>query len=152
MSEHWYFAYGSNLDAQQMGHRAVDFKEARRARLQGYRLTFNKRGNDGTGKANIVRDPSGVVWGVAYLCSSDRLERMDRYEGIPGGHYRRQQVQLRSDEGEVIEAMTYVAGDSFIDDSLIPSEGYLQGILKGAREHGLPPDYIHQIEAMGLGG
>lgn len=152
MSEQWYFAYGSNLHAQQMEDRTGVIGEARRVRLEGYRMMFNKRGGDGTGKANIVWDPTGVVWGVIYRCTSDELNKMDPYEGVAGGHYHCLQVQVQSEDGEGIQAITYVAGDSFIDDSLVPGEGYLQTVLKGAREHGLPIDYIHDIEmAAGLG-
>ena len=153
MSDQWYFAYGSNLDAKQMENRTGVVIKARHVRLKRYRMMFNKRGGDGTGKANIVWDPTGVVWGVIYRCTSDELNKMDPYEGVAGGHYRRLQVQVQSEDGEGIQATTYVAGNSFLDDSLVPSEQYLKTVLRGAREQGFPIDYIHEIElAAGLGG
>jgi IS605 OrfB family transposase len=60
---------------------------------------------------------------------------MDRYEGIPGGHYRRQQVQVRSDEGEVIEAMTYVAGDSSNFRAGDPHSAHSASVGRKARLH-----------------
>jgi hypothetical protein len=74
---------------------------------------------------------------------------MDRHEGVPSDHYHRRQIRVRVDSGDELEAVTYVAGEAFIDDSLTPSAEYLQTILRGAREHGLPDDYIHGLEALG---
>jgi cation transport regulator ChaC len=149
MSDQWYFAYGSNLARDRKEGRTGHIREERRARLDGYRIAFNKRGTDGTGKANIVADQTGTVWGVVYRCSPKALEEMDRYEGVPGGHYVRKMVRVRVDSGDELEAVTYVAGEAFIDDSLTPSPEYLQTILRGAREHALPYDYIHGLEALG---
>jgi cation transport regulator ChaC len=149
MSDPWYFAYGSNLARDRMEERTGRIREERRARLDGYRIAFNKRDTDGTGKANIIPDQTGTVWGVVYRCSPQALADMDRHEGVSGGHYHRQQICVRVDSGDELEAVTYVAGKAFIDDSLTPSPEYLQIILRGAREHGLPDDYIAGLEALG---
>jgi len=71
---------------------------------------------------------------------------MDKHEGVPGGHYRRKAVRVRCDPCGDLEAVAYVAGDSFVDDSLVPTGEYLQTILQGARNHQLPEEYIRQIE------
>lgn len=146
VSDRWYFAYGSNLSGEQKQNRTGPIREARRARLDGYRIAFNKRGNDGTGKANIVPDANRTVWGVVYRCSSDALDEMDRYEGVANGHYARKTVRVQTDAGDELDAITYVAGDSFVDDSCLPSKKYLETIIQGARQHGLPEDYIGEIE------
>lgn len=146
MSDQWYFAYGSNLSAEQKERRTGPIREARRARLDGYSIAFNKRGSDGTGKANIVPYRTGVVWGIVYRCSPSALDEMDIHEGVHSGHYRRTRVRVRTDDGDEIEAITYVAGDSFVDDSLVPADEYLRTILQGARDHGLPDTYIHEIK------
>lgn len=149
MSDQWYFAYGSNLSRDQKVMRTGSIRGARRARLEGYRIAFNKRGEDGTGKANIVPDPTGTVWGVVYRCSPEALNAMDRYEGVPRGHYTRETVCVRLDSGDEVEAVTYVAGCRFVDDTLAPSTEYLQTVLRGAREHELPDEYIRAVEALG---
>ncbi|CAK0743674.1 gamma-glutamylcyclotransferase [Gammaproteobacteria bacterium] len=146
MDNHWYFAYGSNLSCRQMEKRTGSIGETRLARLDGYRIAFNKRSCDGTGKANIVPDSSGVVFGVIYWCSDEALSQLDDYEGVESGHYRQNLVRVKSDLGDDIEAITYIAGSSFIDDTLKPSASYLQTILQGAQHHGLPKDYISEIK------
>ncbi len=82
---------------EQKTERTDTIREAHRARLKGYRLTFNKRGSDGTGKANIEEDPQGEVWGVVYRMSEEALKKMDRCEGAGSGHYRRQLVAVELD-------------------------------------------------------
>ena len=149
MSDQWYFAYGSNLARDQKVKRTGKIREERRARLDGYRIAFNKRGTGGTGKANIVPDQTGTVWGVVYRCSPEALNEMDQYEGVSGGHYARKTVRVRVDSGDELEAVTYVAGRTFIDDSLTPSPEYLQTILRGAREHDLPDEYIRSVQELG---
>lgn len=149
MSDQWYFAYGSNLASDQKENRTGPIRVQSRARLDRYRIAFNKRGTDGTGKANIVPDPSGTVWGVVYLCSPNALKAMDRHEGVSGGHYARKGVRVRVDGGAELDAVTYVAGNELIDNSLAPSQEYLQTILRWAKEHGLPEEYIRHLEALG---
>ncbi|GIW89400.1 MAG: gamma-glutamylcyclotransferase [Isosphaeraceae bacterium] len=151
MKQLGYFAFGSNLLRKQMEERIAPEQmiEEGRARLSDYRIAFNKeRKNDGTGKANIVPDPKGTVWGVAYRISEAALVKMDRWEGVSGGHDVRKIVKVLDDEVE-LEAVTYVAGDTFINNSLRPSPKYLETILTGAQEHGLPEEYIESLKAFG---
>jgi gamma-glutamylcyclotransferase len=151
VSDHWYFAYGSNLSTEQMESRTGRIREVRRARLDGYRIAFNKRGSDGTGKANIVPDPEGTVWGVVYRCSAAALSDMDRHEGVAGGHYARTGVRVRVDAGDELDSVAYVAGESFVDGSCVPSKEYLKTILHGAQHHALPDDYIRELERVAHG-
>ena len=71
-------------------------------------MMFNKRGGDGTGKANIVWDPNGVVRGVIYRCSSDELDEMDPYEGVTGGHYHRSRISFFLPQQQL-----HLSGDEF---------------------------------------
>lgn len=146
IEDKWYFAYGSNLDTEQMAKRTGKIREARRAQLAGYRLLFNKRGSDGTGKANIAPDDTHVVWGIVYLCDERAFESLDQYEGVAGGHYYRKTVNVSCDSGEVLDAVAYIAGESFITSPLMPTPEYLQKIVNGAQSHGLPSEYIREVE------
>lgn len=98
----WYFAYGSNLSTQRMQERIGRVPEARRARLDGYRLVFNKRGTDGTGKANVVADRHGTVWGIVYRCTAAEIRQLEHDQGVSSDHYRRRTVRVRDDHGAKI--------------------------------------------------
>jgi len=146
VNDQWYFAYGSNLAMDHKEDRTGSIREVRRARLGGYRIAFNKSGSDGTGKANIVPDKTRAVWGVVYRCSTATLDQMDKYEGVSAGHYHRRHVRVQCGSADEVDAVTYVAGNSFVDDSLVPGPEYLAKILKGARSYSLPEEYIHEIQ------
>jgi gamma-glutamylcyclotransferase len=146
MSDRWYFAYGSNLAIDQKERRTGPIREIRRARLDGYRIVFNKLGSDGMAKANIRPDGTCVVWGVAYLCNPMALKHMDEHEGVPSGHYNRKCVQVQCDSGDVLEAITYVASGAYVRSSIAAAPEYLQRIISGARSHGLPENYVEEIE------
>jgi cation transport regulator ChaC len=145
----WYFAYGSNLSVDQKEFRTGRIRRAVRCRLPGYRFAFNKRAAHGGVYANIVADATQEVWGVIYLCNRAAMDEMDRREGVAGGHYERRVVQVIDDAGENVEAVTYLAGASFVCEDGKPSAEYLQKIVTGGRHHGLPEEYVRGIEKLG---
>jgi cation transport regulator ChaC len=145
----WYFAYGSNLLVDQKEDRTGQIRQALRARLPGYRFAFNKRGDKGQIYANIIPDESHEVWGVIYLCNPAAIKEMDKREGVSGGHYARQTVQVITDTGKEVSAETYIGGSDHLCDEGRPTDEYLNRILDGARHHGLPEEYILAIERLG---
>lgn len=142
----FYFAYGSNLDTLRKEERTGRIREARMARLKDYRLAFNKRASGGGVFANVVRQPGSEVWGVAYRCRPEALDQMDRYEGVPGRHYVRSQVEVEATGKDVIQAITYIAGAEFICPEGRPHTAYLRRIILGAKAHGLPSEYVAHVE------
>jgi 5'-nucleotidase len=152
MTDLWYFAYGSNLSLERKVERTGAVRRARRCRLPQYRLTFNKRPQRGEGAcASIVRDPSSLVWGVVYLCDQQTIDILDGHEGVEDGHYRRETVEVITDDDERLEAVTYVAGEDHLCDGDLPQPAYLKLLLDGATQHHLPEDYVRGIEALGRG-
>ncbi len=147
MSE-WYFAYGSNLWTDQMEQRTGPIPSGenrpRRAELANYELIFNMRGEDGQVFANIQTPGKGVL-GVVYLCSSESLNRLDGYER----GYERRRVFVTAENGERLEAFTYVAEPPNVVDGRRPADEYLRRIVTGARQHVLPESYIQEIEDYG---
>jgi gamma-glutamylcyclotransferase len=144
-----YFAYGSNMWIDQMVARTgpvhVGAERPRVAQLPGYRLAFNMRGENGQVYANIVH-PGGYVLGVIYTCDADALEKLDVFEK---GYHRRQVVVI-GEHGETFDAVTYKAApENVIDGGGKPSAEYLHRILRGGRQHNLPPAYLREIEALG---
>ena len=127
-----YFAYGSNMDPDRMRERGVNFLKREHAILEGWRLEFNKVSsrNPEEGYANIVKDENSVVEGILYEIDDLDLKILDRYEGYPS-HYERIKVVVRMDNGENVEAVTYIAKPDKVKDGLKPSREYLNHLLKG---------------------
>jgi cation transport regulator ChaC len=147
----WYFAYGSNMNAQRLfGERlnpeGVARGERIAGRLDGWRLAFNKRARlpAGAGAGNIVPAVGEVVHGTLNRLPPKGFEILDRYEGVAGGHYERRLVPVvRADTGATIEAVTYVA--LLVSEELRPTRDYLGHLLAGRDL--LPADYYERLGA-----
>jgi gamma-glutamylcyclotransferase (GGCT)/AIG2-like uncharacterized protein YtfP len=132
----WYFAYGSNLlTAQLTARTGHDGAGAKRAFLPGYRLVFNAGGRF----ANI-ESPGRGVRGVIYPFDEKKLAEMDHFEE----GYDREMVEVFDEAGERVRAFVYIAKPTHTAIGR-PAEEYLDRILRGAREHGLPEEYILTI-------
>jgi gamma-glutamylcyclotransferase len=140
----WYFAYGSNLSRDQFRSRAGQIHEEINGALKNYELLFNKKVRGGTAAANIHQAPGKSVHGVLYRIPESAYRNLDRYEGAPE-HYRRIEVRVTAADGREIPAQVYIA--SKVEKGLRPAPHYLQTILAGAAEHGMPEDYIAAIRA-----
>lgn len=148
MSDVWYFAYGSNLDPDtflvRRGMRPVD---ARVARLAGHRLAFDLPVGPGERACASVRaEEGGLVHGVAYHLTHDDADRLDKSEGVQFGVYRRSSVVLETATGTLAPAFTYDSPHAVVGRK--PSERYLGIILRGARHHGLPVEWIGWLDSL----
>lgn len=134
-----YFAYGSNLSSARMRRRVPSASCAGVAQLRGYRLTTDKAGRDGTGKANLRAQSDHSVWGVVWRLDVDEWQLLDACER----GYERLEVAL---EGAVDAAQTY-ASVQFTSDPVLALE-YKRLLVEGAREHALPSHWIDELEAL----
>lgn len=127
-----YFAYGSNMDEEQMKARGVPYRDRVHATLEGYALRFNKLSTryNGTGVANIIPDPRADTEGVLYTLDAVGLDAMDRYEGYPT-HYKREELLVRLDSGQQCQAFVYIAQPELVHEGLKPSASYTQHLLVG---------------------
>jgi len=117
------------------------------ATLNEHDLRFHKRSEDGSGKCDIYETSNSEhsVIGVVFdICESEKLE-LDRKEGLGLG-YDQKWVNLVSPSGSRIHAITYFAID--IVPNLTPYHWYKHHVLMGARENGLPKEYINKINAI----
>jgi len=144
-----YFAYGSHMCTKRLRERVPSAKALRIARLEGHSLRFHKRCTDRSGKADAVEtdNPADIVWGVVFEIDSCEKPNLDSAEGLGRG-YRTRTVRV-VDENHIGHYVSlYYADQDSIDANLIPYSWYKRFVLEGARQHGLPADYIALIEAM----
>jgi gamma-glutamylcyclotransferase (GGCT)/AIG2-like uncharacterized protein YtfP len=144
--EAWYFAYGSNLKRHMLEERIGEWKEEQRAILKDFTLSFAKGySNHESGYANIKECSGSEVEGAVYLISEDQLGKLDYYEGVALGVYRRRLVNAVT-EWNLIPATTYEMNKEVC--SLRPSVDYLNLVLDGLREHGYDESTIKKVEAL----
>ena len=137
-----YFAYGSNLKEGRMRQRVPSARTETVAFLDHHRLVCNKRGRDGSAKANLARDAGHRVWGVLYRIEPGHLTLLDRFET----GYERVEVEVCTAAGDAHRASTYRSDR--VTREPIPFAWYRELILEGAREHGLPAEYLKLLEAL----
>jgi hypothetical protein len=136
-----YFAYGSNMDADQMTFRGLEVASWGAAILYDHRLAFDFQAGDRWlgGAADVVQEPGAIVEGILYHLV-DPIEVMDPWEGVPDW-YRRIPVSVELvASGEVVEAWTYEVVDKL--PYVPPSEGYIGKMILAARKAGLSEGYI----------
>ena len=146
----WYFAYGSNLNRETfVGRRGMRPLEATAARLEGFELVFDLPVGPGErGVANLRDVPHGEVHGVAWAISVSQASHLDRTEGVHRGYYSRHQVRVTAADGRELDAFTYQSSRGVAGRK--PSRRYLGLLLRGARHHDLPREWIDTLRGIEL--
>ncbi len=155
-----HLAYGSNMSPSQLAGRigplpsplpslTPSLANPTRVRLANYRLAFNKQSQRSpeNGFANIMPEAGAVVWGVMFAITAEQLSQLDDYEGVASGHYHHETVVVLDDEDNQHSVIAYVANDDRVVEGLTPTQTYLQTVLEGAKQGGLPESYLDQILA-----
>lgn len=145
-----YFAYGSNLLTRRLTDplRAPSAVAQGIATASGFVMRFHKIGTDGSGKCTLIAtgNDADIVYGVLYEFADADLPGLDREEGVHLGGYARSSIRVRLLDGKTAEAMTYIAGDRYLDAACVPFDWYRDLVVAGAREHGPPPAYVRELE------
>lgn len=132
-----YFAYGSNMHSPRLRQRVGPAEFVDTARLPGYMVVFRKHGRDGSAKCDLEPLASATAWGVVYRLAEEQLPALDAAEGEG---YRRKAVVVATRNG-LLDAFTYQARPGWRTDDR-PFDWYLELVLAGAHEHGLPEVYV----------
>ena len=109
-----------------------------RAELKGWRLVFNKRSEDGSGKANIEEGSGDSVLGVVYEIDDSERKLLDGKEG----KYEPLIVSATLEGGSVADAVTYKSDYKTTEP---PFGWYMKLVIGGAMDHGLPEEYIKAL-------
>ncbi|XP_008322121.1 gamma-glutamylcyclotransferase [Cynoglossus semilaevis] len=144
-----YFAYGSNLLKERLQLKNPSALMYSVARLQNYKLAFgNHKGIANSrwhgGVATIEPSPGDEVWGVVWKMNLSDLESLDRQENVRLGTYSPVELSVKTD-GQVIGCRSYIMNSCVYAP---PSPQYLQVILMGAEQNGLPKDYQEKLRAI----
>jgi len=144
-----YFAYGSNMLSRRLMKRGIETVKVGNATLAGHTLRFHKRSvRDGSGKADAPRtdNPDFLVHGVVFKIPEIQLPILDKFEGVPS--YSRKKVAVRTADGSLLTAWTYLANTHAIDPTLKPYTWYHDLVRYGAEEQGFPEDYRKSIDSI----
>jgi gamma-glutamylcyclotransferase (GGCT)/AIG2-like uncharacterized protein YtfP len=152
-----YFAYGSNMNWNQMRSRCPTVQFAFVARAEGYELAFTRFSqNRKCGVADIVATSGSDVWGVVFDIANDEIGELDKSEGYRPERarelnaYERSQIEIirQEDANSPIAVWAYLVV-SKSNLPLKPTVEYKALILDGARHWRLPAAYIERLERIG---
>lgn len=142
-----YFAYGPDIDPEVLRSRGGRPKAVAVARLADHRLAFFGRTPTwDSGMETVVEEPGGEVWGVLYdlgALSWDNLDTwMDaRMDGA--GTYFHCPVEVTDLAGTVHQVRLYKKNVQ--GEPTLPSVDYLDLIVAGAGQQGLPLSYVDKL-------
>jgi hypothetical protein len=119
-----YFAYGSNLNKEQMTKRTPFASSVGQAYIDGWRLVFR-------GVADIEPHEGGTLAVGLWNITKPDEENLDIYEGYPR-LYRKEKI---------LGMMTYRMNSVEI---VPPYEDYFNTILQGYKDFGLDTDLLYE--------
>ncbi len=134
-----YFAFGSNLDAEQMAQRCPSSRALFRARLRDHRLDFTYFSSHWWGGAADAVPHSGKsVWGIIYELRTAELAQLDRYEA----GYRRVLLSVEDDRGSPHTVVSYSVPRKL---SFRPTADYVLRMLDWGERWNLPREYLEDL-------
>lgn len=128
-----YFAYGSNINLQQMAFRCPDAKVVKPVDLHDYFLTYC-----GGGVATVIPKEGAKVQGLMWEITPECEKSLDRYEGYPGYYHKKDVTVTDPETGDEFTVMMYEMDEKYKMPA-IPSRAYFDGILKGYLDNNMDP-------------
>jgi gamma-glutamylcyclotransferase len=140
------FAYGCNMASSEMQAWCPEHRFVGPARLDGFKVELRRRSIRWRGgAADIVAAPGESVWGALYEVADGELDRLDHKEG-EGFAYRQVRVELADGR----RAIAYEVIDK--EPREVPcSPEYAELVLAGARERGLPEEWVRELAGITAG-
>ncbi len=145
-----YFAYGSNMNMEQMKVRCYSATPLAVAKLANHKVGFFGYSKvwDGA-QETVVPTPGHDVWGVVYQLSFSDGDMLDAWQDVRldgTGPYFHYPHWVEDRHGNPYDVMFYKK--DILGQPQKPSEEYLNWILTGARQHKLPEAYISTLGAI----
>lgn len=138
-----YFAYGSNLDQEQMADRCPNARFYKFAVMPDTRLIFTGYSQVRKGSvASITSAPQKYVEGVLYSVDESDLMSLDRYENTPVS-YQRGMTKVITDSGEVVEAWVYTKSEQ---EPSVPHDDYFSKIYKFYARYGFNRAHLEEAK------
>lgn len=128
-----YFAYGANLNIENMAMRCPQAKRIANLNLPDYRLVFR-------GVADIEKHLNGSVEGVLWDITQDCEDALDCFEGYPY-LYRKESFVVRMPNGDIEDVMYYKMNRNGYS---MPHTSYLNTILEGYHSNKLDKSCLHE--------
>ncbi len=135
--ENLYFAYGSNMDVEQMNHRCPGARILAIAKVDDYGFAIDNRGY-----ATILPMIGSHVEGLLWSVTERDIASLDRYEGISNGIYRKETIKVEAN-GVQHSTLVYISNVDCNNPGYRPD--YMEKIITAAKNHSLSKQYISEL-------
>jgi cation transport regulator ChaC len=154
------FQYGSNCSSERLNSDTRLRGDAKSIGLvetvDNYQLRFDVWSNlNDCAASDLVRGgdtpAKGVLYEVPeYLISRETANPRERksLDAIEGTSYERQTIQVKKQNGEVVDAITYLVREPV--QTLTTSAAYVGYIVRGLREHNADEAYIAKVKRIAI--
>ncbi|XP_017059096.1 gamma-glutamylcyclotransferase [Drosophila ficusphila] len=161
-SKFFYFGFGSNMLASRIHIQNPTARRIGAGKLENFRLDFHTGSKNWLGApATIVPTLGSHVFGTIWEIDMCNLKDLDDQESVPDGVYIPISVPVHSLTTDTsITCRAYhlanqpqtdlhsVGGKEDIPLDRQPSQTYLKVLVKGAKETGIPEDYIKWLKGI----
>jgi gamma-glutamylcyclotransferase len=141
----WYFAFGANMNSKIFRvRRGMHPTSVEPAQLHGYKLVFDHPGLPVVEPAfaNVEEDANSTIHGVLYHMTRNEMALLNKMEG--GGAYKNLELEVIGAKSGPQTAHVFWSPNTGITH-LNPSRRYMQVLIEGAREQGLPDTWIAHL-------
>ena len=141
------FSYGSNTASRYLRGYCPGAEPVMRAVLPNFWIEFRRYSAElGGGISTIMPAPGERVEGVIYRIPRAEIEALDLLEDVDKGLYVRETHLVLGTDGAWHGADLYRIVTP--EGPFEPAAQYVAWMIEGAREHGLPEDYIAGLQAL----
>ena len=142
----YYVGYGSNLNVEMTTTELLpNGRFVMKAYIPNYQVQFRKWSNNSKGGiSNIMEVPGEMVEAAMYQCPRSDLDHLDYRLDYYVPDYKREVFKVLGEDGRWYQASLYRLWEP--KGPFPPARGYVEGMLEGARQLGLSPEYIERIE------
>ena len=142
----YYVGYGSNLNVEYtIADLLPNGRYVMRAYIPNYQVQFRKWSNNSRGGiSSIVEVPGQMVEAAMYQCPQSDLDTLDYRLDYYVPDYKREIFRVLGEDNQWYSASLYRLWD--LKGPFPPARRYVEGMLEGARQLNLSPEYIGYIE------
>ena len=134
-----YFAYGSNMDEDQMKCRCPDAKLVGKAKLLDYRFIIDERS-----VASVEPEKGSAVIGLLWSITPGCEKSLDKCEGVKHDLYRKEYLPVECGAG-TIKALIYISNRAELTKKI--RSDYMDRVIAAAEAHDLPESYVDEIRS-----
>lgn len=161
-----YFAYGSTLDAESFaawarehGYPGLALADGIPAVLDDHELVLNVPSRYWMGAVGTIEPRSGAsVYGVLFELPDEDADKIRHREGVATGLFHEIEVEVRlwAPDADATTTLQLARASAFraaegrsAPGAPVPSSRWLDAVVNGARQHGLPDLWIAELRRRG---